>query len=370
MRVGAVGLGTGDYFWNSPIDEDAKVDLVRRAVSLGMTLIDTAEGYGNGCAEEIVGRAIRGLRDRVVVATKFSPEHHEAAAVTRALEASLRRLGTDRVDLYQLHWPNPRVPIAKTMSALAELVRAGKVRAVGVSNMSPRDIVETENALVGVPITSLQTEYNVVERSIEHNGTLALCAEQDLSVLAYSPLDQGQFRTWPRAGRETLAAIATRHGRTLAQVALRWVIYRTNMIALCRTTRVAHLEADAGVMEFALDPSEVAAIDEAFPYRVVWTPADRIRVSLHGEWNHAVYQTLEEALENRHGFVPSPLDLSEAVRKGDFLKPVRVVVADSTAGYDYELVAGRIRYWAWVIAHGAQAPICAYVREVGTEDDG
>ena len=207
MRVGAVGLGTGDYFWNSPIDEDAKVDLVRRAVSLGVSLIDTAEGYGEGRAEEIVGQAIRGLPDPgVVVATKFSPEHHEAAAVERALEASLRRLGTDRIDLYQLHWPNPRVPIAETMGAVAGLVRAGKVRAVGVSNMSPREIVEAEAALGGVAITSLQTEYNVVERSIEDNGTMQLCAERGISLLAYSPLDQGEFldpglardaRLWP-----------------------------------------------------------------------------------------------------------------------------------------------------------------------------
>jgi aryl-alcohol dehydrogenase-like predicted oxidoreductase len=370
MSVGVIGLGTGDEFWNGAIDDEAKIDLIRRAVGLGMTLIDTAEGYGDGRSEELVAKAVRGLRERVVLATKFSPQHHSAAAVTRALEASLRRLETDRVDLYQLHWPNPRVPLAETMGALAALVRAGKARAVGVSNMSPREMVEAQAALGATPLTSLQTEYNVIERSVEQNGTLASCAERGLSVLAYSPLDQGQIATWPRRGRETLTAIAARRGRSLAQIALRWVVHRRHVLALCRTTRPAHLEADAAVMDFDLDPAEVAAIDDAFPYRVVSVPADRIRVSAHGEWNHAVYRTLDEALANRHGFVPSPLDLAEAVRKGDFLKPVRVVAArPATDAYDYELVGGRIRYWAWVIAHGARASVCAYVRGGATEDE-
>lgn len=368
LELPAIGQGTGDFFWNSEICDDDKVALLRGGIDLGMTIVDTAEGYGDGASERLVGRALRDCRDRVVVATKFSPEHSGYDDVRRAAEGSLRRLAVDRIDLYQLHWANPAVPLEETMRGLASLVDEGKVRCVGVCNFSSRELADAERWLGGHRIAALQTEYNLFERTIEPSGILDHCAAHGIALLAYSPLDQGRLTAMTRAQREVLQAAAARHGKTVAQVVLRWLTRHPSVVAITRTTRHTHLAENADVMGFDLTGEDIEAIDRAFAVQIVHVPTRRIRVSTGGEWNHAVYQTLEEAIANRHGYVPSPMDLAKAVATGDFLKPVRLVPCRDEH-HDYELIGGRIRYWAWVIAHGGAVPIPAYVRDLSDTPD-
>src|SRR2546428_9396764 len=176
LMIPEIGLGTWQY--------RGGVDPLRRGIELGACFVDTAEAYGT---EEIVGEAIRGVRDRVVLATKALPRHFRRGDLLRAADQSLARLKTDYIDLYQLHWPNYTVPLEETMAAMEELVDQGKVRFIGVSNFSVTDLKEAQAVLARHRIVSNQVRYNLIERTVEC-GLLRYCQEHDITVIAYSPL--------------------------------------------------------------------------------------------------------------------------------------------------------------------------------------
>ena len=160
---------------------------MREAIALGANFIDTAESYGT---EEVVGEAIKGVRNKVFLATKVSPRHFRRPEVIRSAEQSLKRLGTDYIDLYQLHWPNYHVPIGETMAAMEELVASGKIRFIGVSNFSVREMERAQATLSKDRIVSNQVRYSLVERTIE-DGLLQYCEDRQITILAFSPLASG-----------------------------------------------------------------------------------------------------------------------------------------------------------------------------------
>lgn len=365
LQLSSLGMGTGDFFWNSSLSEEKKVEIIQTGIEHGITFIDTAEGYGNGSAEITVGHAIEGLREKVVIASKFSPEHHAYDDVLRAAEGSLKRLKTDYIDLYQIHWPNPSVPLKTTMRALKKLFRDGVMKAVGMSNFSLREIKEAQDYLEEVPLSAVQMEYNLFERTIEENHILDHCNENKISLLAYSPLDQGQLSAIHPNRYQVLKDLAEKYDKTVPQIILRWLMSRQQVVPITRTTTITHLLQNAEAMTFDLSEDEIKKIDVTFPIEYAQVPTGKIQVALKGEWDHPVYQTLEQALENKLNFVPSPQDLAVSIQKGDCLKPVRLKRRrDTSDGYEYDLVAGRIRYWAWVIAHRQDMkPIPAYIRE-------
>lgn len=355
IRLPAVGQGVGQYVWT-----DEHTSIIRRGIELGLSFIDTAEGYDDGRSEETVGRAIRGIRDSVVVGTKFSPEHSAYAEVLKAAEGSLRRLGVDSIDLYQVHWPNPAVAAEETLTAMAKLVESGKVRYIGLGNVCRRQVEEAIGILGEGQVATVQVEYNLFDRTIE-DELLPLCQEHRLGVIAYSPLDRGRISD----GRRRMGVIedvARRYGRTPSQIALRWLIEKEPVVVIPKAVKASHVASNASAVEFDLDDADIQLIGEVCTRPVVYVDPGRIRVSQEGQDLRQVYQTLEEARENRLGFVPSPVELARTM-EDERIKPVRLVASEDTTGrYDYELVEGRIRYWAWVIAKGNR-PIPAYVRE-------
>lgn len=192
IEISKIGFGTwalsGGAQWGEQDDADA-VNAVAKALDVGMTFLDTAEGYGKGKSEKIIGRALKdGKREKAVIASKVSPGNLKADDLKQSCEKSLERMDTDYIDLYQVHWPNTDVPIEETMQALQELKDAGKIRAIGISNFGPRDMNEIFKT--GVEVASNQLAYNLVFRAIEYD-ILPICREHGLSVLAYSPLMQG-----------------------------------------------------------------------------------------------------------------------------------------------------------------------------------
>ena len=356
-------MGTGDRFWDGPGSRSEKIETIRAGIEAGMTLIDTAEEYGDGVSETIVGEAISGARNKVVLATKFSPQHSTYADVLRSADRSLARLQTDYLDLYQVHWTNPSVPLRETFSALNELLDSGKIRAVGVCNFSHSELAEAQTLMEGRPLASLQAEFNLFERTLEVAGTLELCESHGISILAYSPLDQGRLSSMSAPQREVVSGLARKHSATIPQIILAWIISRKPVTALARTSNAAHARENAAAMDIELSAEEIAKIDACFEFEIIQVPPSRIRVSEDGEWSHSVYQTLEEAVENRFGYVPAPAELAVSISSGEFLKPVRVVPS-AHGDFDYDLIGGRIRYWAWVIAKGSEAPIPAFVRHL------
>jgi len=244
-----VALGTWQY--------QGGVEPLQVGISLGANFIDTAESYGT---EEIVGQAIKGIRDKVFLATKISPRHFRRRDVIRAAEQSLRRLNTHYIDLYQLHWPNYTVPIGETMSAMEELVGAGKIRFIGVSNFSAREIAKAQATLVKNRIVSNQVRYNIVDRTIE-SGLLQYCETQQITVLAFSPLANGLENIWSCDRSDALGAVAGATGRTRAQVALNWCLCRTPVIAIFKANKIEHVREDCGASGWRLQADQLGALN-------------------------------------------------------------------------------------------------------------
>ena len=365
IQLSAIGLGTGDFFWNSKLTNTEKVELIRLSIENEINFIDTAEEYGNGASERIVGEATKDIRDKVFIASKFSPQNHRYDDVLRSFDKSVKRLKTDYIDIYQIHWPNPAISLKETIEALKKLHEDGKIRAIGISNYSLVEIKKVIEYLEGVPLSSLQMEYNLFERTIENNGILSFCENNNISLLAYSPLDQGQMSVISPNRQAVLIKLAKKHGQSLHQIILNFLINRFPVVAIMRTTSKKHLLQNIKALKFQLSKDDLNLINKTFPIEYYNIPVNCIKVSISGEWDHKAYQTLDQAIENKLGFTPSPKALAKSIKESKYLKPVRLKRStDPNSSHDFELVGGRIRYWAWVIAHGNNCPeIPAYIRE-------
>jgi len=233
-----------------------EVAALRLGIELGMTHIDTAEMYADGGAERIVAEAIASQRERVFVVSKVLPSNASYAGTIRACEASLRRLGTDYLDLYLLHWWSDRHPVQETMRAMAELSKRGLIRLVGVSNLDVDQMRQAQAALGELPLASNQVLYHLRDRSIERD-VLPHCERRRVAVVGYTPLARGGFM------RGAVAEIAKRHGRTPRQVALNFLTRRPALFTIPKASDPVHVRENAGALDFALSREEVRAIDGA-----------------------------------------------------------------------------------------------------------
>lgn len=251
-------LGQGTWgMGETPGERLCEIDALQAGLDLGMNLIDTAEMYGDGAAEEVVGRALAGRRDNSFLVSKVYPHNASRAGVIAACERSLRRLGTDRIDLYLLHWRG-KVALAETVAAFAELMRAGKIRHWGVSNFDVADMGELQAAPGGAAVSTNQVLYNLSRRGIEYD-LLPWCAQRAIPVMAYSPLEQK--RLLDDAG---LTAIAVRHAATPAQIALAWVLRQQGVIAIPKAASAAHVRQNHLSLQIQLDAGDIAVLDRAF----------------------------------------------------------------------------------------------------------
>jgi diketogulonate reductase-like aldo/keto reductase len=252
--VPVLGQGTW-YIGDSEQTRTAEIATLRRGVECGMTLIDTAEMYGSGRSENLVGEAIRGLRDRVFVVSKVLPSNASAEGTVRACEASLRRLGTNTLDLYLLHWRG-RYPLAETVQAFERLVGQGKIRAWGVSNFDVDDMEELFAVPGGNACAVNQVLYNPEHRGIEFD-LLPWCAEHRVRVMAYSPVGQGGHLLSSPAMRGVV-------GVSPAQAALAWCL-RQPLVAIPKASSIKHVEENAAAGGLELESADLAAIDRVYP---------------------------------------------------------------------------------------------------------
>lgn len=251
-------LGQGTWgMGEMPARRSSEIAALQTGLDLGMRLIDTAEMYGDGAAEEVVGKALAGRRDSCFLVTKVYPHNATRAGTVAACERSLRRLGTDRIDLYLLHWRG-QVPLAETVEAMGGLLRAGKIRTWGVSNF---DVAGMEQLLRagGAAVSTNQVLYNLSRRGIEYD-LLPWCAQRAMPVMAYSPLEQSRL-----LDDAALEKVAARHRASPAQIALAWVLRREGVIAIPKAASAEHVRQNRQALEIALDADDIAALDQAFP---------------------------------------------------------------------------------------------------------
>jgi len=252
-----LGLGT----WHMGESRKARADevrAIRAGLDLGMTLVDSAEMYGEGGAEEVVGEAIRGRRGEVFVVSKFYPHNASRKKLRAACDASLARLGIERIDCYLYHWRGS-VPLEETVPALNELVAAGKIASWGVSNFDVDDLEEVIAIPGGDRVSANQVLYHLGERGVEF-ALLPWCARRGIEVMAYSPLAEGRL-----ARDATLDRIARRIGATASEVALAWVLRDPNVVAIPKASRETHLRSNRRARELVLDAATLAELDRAFP---------------------------------------------------------------------------------------------------------
>ncbi len=254
--VPALGQGT----WMMAEDRRVRseeIAALRGGIDLGLTLIDTAEMYADGESERLVGAAIQGKRDQVFLVSKAYPQNASHDRLPRACEASLARLGTDRLDLYLLHWRG-NVPLGETVEAMERLVDAGKILRWGVSNLDADDMEELV-ASGGDACATDQILYNLTRRGPEHD-LLPWLAEHAIPTMAYSPVEQGRL-----VGHAGLCALADEIGATPAQLALAWLLARDNVIAIPKAGRVAHVRDNRAAADLTLDGSVLDRLDKLFP---------------------------------------------------------------------------------------------------------
>ena len=221
-----------------------------------MNMIDTAEIYASGRSEEVVGEAVRGIRGQVFIATKVGPGHLRHDDVINSCKGSLKRLGVSRIDLYQVHWPDPRVPIKETMSAMEALVKEGAVRYIGVSNFSVGQTEEARAALKKDDIVSNQVEYSLNNRYVEEE-ILPYCAREKLTLIAYSPLSRG------RLSPSMPTSILRKYKMSPAQATLNWVTRKEPVVAIPKAADIAHLEENASSVSVRFTDSEYDEITKA-----------------------------------------------------------------------------------------------------------
>ena len=253
----AFGVGTWRMGEN-PKARAEEIATLSLAIELGATLIDTAEMYGEGKAEALVAEAIAGRRDDVFLVSKVYPHNATRRGAVAACERSLKRLNTDRLDLYLLHWRG-NVPLEETMAAFMELQNAGKIRHYGVSNLDVDDMEELASAPGGRNVQTDQVLYNLARRGIEWD-LLPSLRERSIPVMAYSPIEQGRIVRNPR-----VVEFAKRYGMTPAQVALAWLLKDDDIIVIPKSARRERLQENLGALKFQLTAEQLAELDRIFP---------------------------------------------------------------------------------------------------------
>lgn len=252
-------LGQGTWgMGENPRQREAEADALRLGIDLGMTMIDTAEMYANGAAEDVTGAAIAGRRDAVFLVSKVLPSNASRCGTVAACERSLKRLGTDRIDLYLLHWRGGPA-LTETIDAFQTLQQAGKIRYWGVSNFDTDDMEELAELPHGGAVATNQVLYNLSRRGPEWD-LLPWCRNRRVPLMAYSPIEQGRI-----LNDRTLVAVAQRHGATAARVALAWLIHRDGLLVIPKAVSADHVRDNAAARDLRLTREDLAELDAAFP---------------------------------------------------------------------------------------------------------
>ncbi|MGA7938032.1 MAG: aldo/keto reductase [Kovacikia sp.] len=258
QTIPVLGMGTWQM-GEKARNRQSEIDALRHGLNLGLSLIDTAEMYGEGGAEEVIAQAIEGhCRSEIFLVSKVYPHNASKQGAIAACERSLKRLNTDYLDLYLLHWRGS-VPLTETLDAFQTLHQAGKIRSYGVSNFDVRDMEEVTHLQTGTSIVTNQVLYNLMRRGIELN-LLPWCRQQGIPIMAYSPIEQGRLLP-----NQTLKTIAQDRGATVAQVAIAWLLHQDQVIVIPKSSQMKHVEQNCAALDLKLSAAELASLNTAFP---------------------------------------------------------------------------------------------------------
>lgn len=276
LDVPVIGMGTWMIEGRSRDADRRAIEALRLGLDLGMNHIDTAEMYGNGRAEELIAEAVDDQREQVFLVSKVLPSNASYQGTLKACERSLKRLKTDFIDLYLVHWPSSQHPIEETMRAMEKLVDEGMIRFIGVSNFDVEQLREAQRALKKYRIACDQVLYHLAYRGIEQD-LLPYCAEKGIAIVGYSPFGHGSFPSSHSRGGKVLAEIAKRHNGTMRQVALNFLTRDPNLFTIPKAGNPDHVRDNSGAVgDWKLSDEDISTIDRTFPLPHVGKPLEMI----------------------------------------------------------------------------------------------
>ena len=358
MEIPKIGQGTGHKGENADVfyqDLESNVFNVRFAVDNGLDLIDTAEIYCEGRSEKIIGLAIKNIRNQVKIASKFSPNNHRREDINKSIEGSLDRLGTDYLDLYQIHWPNEKVPLEETLTAMFDLQRKGVILEVGLCNFSRSQLslaifIASE---CNSRIFSVQIKFNLNDQ-FAYRQIETICTENNINIIAYSPLRNLIGQQNKRI--ETLERVASELGKTPAQIALKWVVSHKGVSTIPESSKLDRILEFASVDQVELDKKHLLILNSAFENIVEDLDVTKIssrNIARAGSVNDLSQKEIQKFSDD---FCPSVIDLASEMKTGNFLQPILVRIKPEDSKM-YEIVEGELRYWAFVYCFGRDSKI-------------
>src|SRR5680860_207438 len=356
---GTTGMGTKHLLPDEYVQE--RINGLRLGIDLGMTFVDTASLYGNGFSEEVVGIALKGIRGKCFLATKFYP-HEEMSSqdIRLAIDTSLKNLQTPWIDLYQIHWPNPRVNFEKVFEVLEKYRVSGVIRFFGMCNFSPQEVCSLVQCIPHIPFSSNEIEFNLQAKRI---GTEFLGSSSFKgAILAYSPLNQGRI-VGTDIQAKLLGKLAEKYLATPSQIVLAWILSFERVFPIVKATSRKHIEENARAMDLVLSNEDIQQVSDSWTEEIMEVKPESIK--LRGTPQRKPYLTLEEAIENALDLVPSPVALAESIVQYDLKMPIQVVpLCGNNDSYEYEVdpydpFDQVKKYWAWKIAFpGKTIPVC------------
>ena len=344
MQLPKIGQGIGLYKW-----DDTHVSILREGIDLGLTMIDTAESYSHGQTEEMLSKVIKDIRNKVIISSKFSPEHSRFNEVIKSAEGSLKRLKTDYIDIYYQHWPSYNVEVEETMQAMSKLKNNGKIRYIGLSNPS---VLNIDKARKIDTVDFVQVEYNLFNRCSDRD-IVPYCKNHNIQIVAYSPLDQGKVTD--TSGNTLLNPLLQKYKKTKFQIALNWIVSK-NIIPIPKASNVLHLRENAASLSFKMSDEDIKYIDNNLSSCIEMIDTKNIEVLSKSTDNRPICTTLQDAISNTANYSPSPNEISQHLSSN--ILPVKLIKEEDK----YFLIEGRSRFWAWIIKYGYDYPIPALIR--------
>jgi diketogulonate reductase-like aldo/keto reductase len=335
-----IAIGTSLFQNNSDCD------IIRYAIDLGVSVVDTAENYG--MSEKIVANAIRDIRDRIAISTKFSPENSKYNDVIKAAHRSLKNLQTDSIDIYYVHWPRYDIDFSETYKALSDLKESGKIKQIGLCNVNRYDL----SLFLDIgPIDCIQMEYNLFDRwasPVLFHGSIA-------NKFCYSSLDQGIICD---SKNKELNCLAEKYNVSVPAVVLSWEMSK-NLIPIFASKNSEHIKDNISSLSVTLSDTDVEFLDRIGSAEVMVNIRDIIPAD-GGHRNRKTYKTVDEAIKNHLNYYPSPMEMSKRLQKCRDIKPIKLSRNNDGS---YTLIEGRVRYWAWRLAFGDDCTIPSLIRQ-------
>ncbi len=356
LGIGTIGAGSGETATEISIKK--RLDSFALALDLGTNFFDVGEDYEDGFAEKILGRFAKKQRDKLLIATKFNPKNAAFKDLLKAAEGSLRRLQTDYIDIYQMHWPNPTIPLDETIAAMERLMREGKVRSIGLGNCSIQFAKSVNSLLVGARVATNQVKFNALNRpTVAEPNYFSESIRESLITIAYGIFGQGKIQFGDEA-RSLIGRLSRKYLVSEAQLLIAWTLTFPRTVALIRSMNQEHIRKNIEAADLVLDSADADSLTSCFRIIVHEIPVARILVSNSDpDVSHKIYQSLEEALSNKYELCPDVKTIAGEIEMGDSFRPVELI----PDGKNYQLVQGRMRYWAWRYLYGIDSMIPAVI---------